>query len=133
MRIVFATRILFAIPLLLGVLATPAGAQQPPFLPLPKQPPSALDPRPWVELLGKYFTEDDVRLIFDYLGESALSTLRGEEAPLPPELALKLEILKRRLEKEGAVSSEALIQWLDKELQRGLKQLAPPPPKSDKT
>lgn len=122
--------------LMLGVLVAPACADSPdvPALPLPA--PTTAPPLPdlqrWGELLGKYFTENDIRMIFDYLGESTLSALRGEETPMPPELVLKLEILKKRLEKEGAASTDALLKWLDQELQRSLKQLQPLP-KSEKT
>lgn len=76
--------------------------------------------------LRNYFTEDELDLLFEYMKESVVAALKGEEVHLPPDLAFKLEILLVRLQKEGGRYMDNLIQQLERDLKRTLKEkLAP--------
>ncbi|MCP5278393.1 MAG: hypothetical protein H6935_08520 [Thiobacillus sp.] len=79
--------------------------------------------------LRNYFTEDELDLLFEYMKESVVAAFRGEEVYLPPDLAFKLEILLVRMQKEGGMYMDNLIQQLERDLKRSLKEkLAPPQP-----
>lgn len=78
---------------------------------------------------GQYFTEEETDLLLDYLRDSAMASLNGgEEASLPPELAFKLAILQQRMKKEGAFYFQVLIQQLERDLDRAMKEYRNPPP-----
>ncbi len=71
--------------------------------------------------LQQYFTEDEWKQVSRYLLNSALDGLQGtEDATLAPDLAFRLEILKRRMTVEGnTLMNELSNQW---------QQLMTPPP-----
>ncbi len=71
--------------------------------------------------LQSYFTEDEWKQVSRYLLSSALDGLQGtEDATLAPDLAFRLEILKRRMKVEGGtLLDEASAKW---------QQLMTPPP-----
>jgi hypothetical protein len=79
--------------------------------------------------LRNYFTEDELKLLFEYMRDSVIASFKGEEVSLPPDLAFKLEVLLVRLKKEGGHYMDNLIRQLEKDLERNLKEkLAPPAP-----
>lgn len=71
--------------------------------------------------LKEYFTEDEWKQVSAYLLDSALDGLIGtEDAALAPDLAFRLEILKRRMTVEGnTLMNDLSSQW---------QQLMTPPP-----
>ena len=74
-----------------------------------------------------YFSEDEKKLIYDYLRDSAVAAFKGEEAmPMGPELAFKLEVLLGRMKKEGGAYMDTLSKQLEQDLK---KRMAPPPPR----
>lgn len=114
----------------------PQPVQTPPA-PQPTPPTGGADkppPGPSLSDLGKslrnYFTEDELDLLFEYMKESVVASFKGEEVHLPPDLAFKLEVLLVRLQKEGGRYMENLIQQLERDLKRTLKEklLSPPLP-----
>ncbi len=78
---------------------------------------------------GQYFTEEETDLLLDYLRDSAMASINGgeEEILLPPDLAFKLEILQQRMKKEGAFYFQALIQQLEHDLDRAMREYRNPP------
>ncbi len=74
-----------------------------------------------VNALQQYFTEDEWKQVSNYLLDSAIDGLKGtEDATLAPDLAFRLEILKRRMTVEGnTLMDELSAQW---------QQLMTPPP-----
>ena len=71
--------------------------------------------------LKEYFTEEEWKQVSNYLLDSALDGLIGtEDATLAPDLAFRLEILKRRMTVEGnTLMNDLSNQW---------QQLMTPPP-----
>lgn len=117
--------------------AVPAPAvPAPPQVPAaPPQPADVAAPAagPTLSDLGKslrnYFTEDELDLLFEYMKESVVAAFKGEDVYLPPDLAFKLEILLVRMQKEGGRYMDNLVQQLERDLKRSLKEkLAPPQP-----
>ncbi len=96
-------------------------------------PPAAMVPPPPPSLsdLGKslrgYFTDEELDILFQYMRDSFIATFKGEEVTLPADLAFKLEILLARMKKEGGHYMDNLIQRLEKDLQRTLKEKLTPP------
>lgn len=113
---------------------------QPPAPATPPVPPQVPDtaapeavPAPSLERLGKslqnYFTEDELRLLFQYMQESVIAAFKGEEVALAPDLAFKLEVLYVRIQKEGNQYMSHLMKQLERDLDRALKdQFGPKPP-----
>lgn len=103
----------------------------------PKTPPKASDKAKsdselakLAERLRSNFTDEEIKLLIDFMSESALAALKGGDvAPLPPELEFKLEILRERVIKEGAAAWQSMMLEMQKKLDETLKQIQPPPPK----
>jgi hypothetical protein len=125
-------------PLLLSLaLAGPALAQEAAKEPAqPPAPPQAA-PAPEVSLvdmvkaLSKFLTEEEVELVYDYMWDVSIASLKGtpEEVTLPPELAFKLTILQARIVKEGGFYLDGLARRMEKDLQHWREEkLKPAPP-----
>lgn len=82
-----------------------------------------------IRAFGQFFTEEEVDLLFDYLRDSTVAALKGdEEVLLPPDLAFKLEILQQRMKKEGAFYFKNLIEQMERDIDRALEDYRNPPP-----
>lgn len=111
----------------------PAPTPAAPTVPPQAAPVEAAPAGPTLSDLGKslrnYFTEDELDLLFEYMKESVVAAFKGEEVYLPPDLAFKLEILLVRMQKEGGRYMDNLVQQLERDLKRSLKEkLTPPQP-----
>jgi hypothetical protein len=81
--------------------------------------------------LRSFITDDEMSLLYDFMSDSAIAALGGDEvAPLPPELEFKLEILRERFYKEGNAVMQGFKLFLQQELDNTLKKLQRPPPPS---
>ncbi|MDD4881111.1 MAG: hypothetical protein PHR30_07315 [Gallionellaceae bacterium] len=124
--------------------AAPAPAPMPEAAP-PVAPPAAkaaptakngLAPAPetslvdMVRALSQFLTEEEVQMVYDYLWDTSIATLKGsdEEITLPPELAFKLAILQKRIEKEGGHYLQGLSLKMEKDLAHWRESLNNPPP-----
>ena len=74
------------------------------------------------ETLKSFFTEEDIRTLLDFMRDAALAAAKGETVTLPPELAFKLAILRKRLEKESGAALGTLKEELDRQLDRALRE-----------
>lgn len=75
--------------------------------------------------MRSYFTEDETKMLYQYLRDSVIASFKGEEVPMEPELAFKLEVLLGRMKKEGGVYMDNLSKQLEQDLKR---RMTPPPP-----
>jgi hypothetical protein len=83
--------------------------------------------------LRNTFTEEEIDLLFQYMKDSVIAAFKGEEVVLPPDLAFKLEVVLARMKRESAVYMEKLIQQLEDDLKRSLKEkLVAPPPQQER-
>lgn len=78
--------------------------------------------------LRTYFSEEELSLLFQYMKESVIASFKDEEVNLPPDLSFKLEILLVRMKKEGGHYMDNLINQLEKDLKKRLKEKLEPPP-----
>jgi hypothetical protein len=76
--------------------------------------------------LRNYFTEEETGVLYEFMKDSLVSSLKGDEPEaLPPDLAFKMEVLIARMKREGG----AYMDRLSKEIEADLKKrTAPPPP-----
>ncbi|MFA5083343.1 MAG: hypothetical protein WC474_12405 [Hydrogenophilaceae bacterium] len=83
-----------------------------------------------VRALSQFLTEEEVQMVYDYLWDTSIAALKGsdEEVTLPPELAFKLAILQKRIEKEGGFYLQGLSLKMEKDLARWRESLNNPPP-----
>lgn len=115
------------------VATAPMPATQPADTPATKAVPapeaSLVD---MVKALSQFLTEDEVQMVYDYLWDSSIAALKGsdEEITLPPELAFKLAILQKRIEKEGGHYLQGLSLKMESDLARWRESLNNPPPPS---
>lgn len=92
----------------------------------PVQPP-AVEATPGLPF-SAFLSEDEMRMLFDFMRDAIIAAMKGEEASMPPELAFKLAILEQRLIKEGNAAVQGLMLLLQQEIDKALKQPPPPPP-----
>jgi len=73
---------------------------------------------------SNFLSDDEMGMLFDYLRDSFIATMRNdpEGASMPPELAFKLEVMKQRMLKEGDAYVRQLMQSMQQELDRSLKE-----------
>ena len=99
------TALMAAAFLALNVQASDTGAA-----PLPASPPPAEEIQgPPPSLLGilrslsKFLGQEDINLLYEYLRDSIIASItkQEEEVLMPPDLAFKMEIIKKRAEIEG--------------------------------
>jgi hypothetical protein len=85
-----------------------------------------------VKAMSAFLTEEETQLVYDYLWDSSIAALKGEEEEiiLPPEVAFKLAILQKRIVKEGGFYLEGLARKMEEDLARYWRDrvLTPPPP-----
>jgi hypothetical protein len=82
-----------------------------------------------IRSFGQFFSEEEIDLLYDYLRDTTLAALKGdEEVLLPPDLAFKLEVLQQRMKKEGAFYFQNLIRQMERDLDRALQDYRSPPP-----
>lgn len=104
--------------LLLAIsLALPAHAETPP-------PPPPAEGLPF----SAFMSEDDMRLLFDYMRDAIIAAMKGEEYRMPPELAHKLAKIQQRLMEQGNAAVRQMMEMMQKDLERALEELKPPPP-----
>lgn len=98
----------------------PAPAQ-PPIQP-PAQPPRFGDTLDSLgRSLGTYFTPEEQALLMEYFKESIFAAFKGEEVFLPPDLAFKLEVLMRRMQRMGGMYLDNLVKQMEADLRRSLR------------
>lgn len=112
----------FAALLLALSLALPAHAETPP-------PPAEGLP------FSAFLTEEEMRLLFDYMREAIIAAMKGEEYRMPPELAHKLAKMQQRLMEQGNAAVRQMMEMMQRELDRALEELKPPPapPRPERT
>lgn len=84
-----------------------------------------------VNALSKFLTEEETKLVYDYLWDSSVAALKGgdpEEVTLPPEVAFKLAILQKRIVKEGGFYLEGLARKMEQDLARWRERMLTPSP-----
>lgn len=117
----------FFIPLLLLGLAVPVAAADKAPGKAPAKPPT-----PSLSDLGHSFknalTEEETRLLIEYMRDSVLAAFKDEEVTLPPDLAFKLEVLMQRLKKESNFYLDNLMKQLEADIKRSLKEKMEVPP-----
>jgi hypothetical protein len=108
----------------LASLAVPA--------PAAAQLPDKAPARPTMSDIGHAFknalTEEETRLLLEYMRDSVLAAFKDEEVTLPPDLAFKLEVLMQRLKKEGNFYLDNLVKQLEADIKRSLKEKMEPKP-----
>jgi hypothetical protein len=124
--------------LLAGLLAAPSLAAESPAAPPAAPPETAAPAAPepnlvdTIKALSQFLNDEEVQLVYDYLWDSSIATLKGEpdEATLPPEVAFKLAILQARIMKEGGAYLEGLARRMEQDLADYWRNrvLTPPPP-----
>jgi hypothetical protein len=74
-------------------------------------------------------TEEETRLLIEYMRDSVLAAFNDEEVTLPPDLAFKLEVLSQRLKKESNFYLDIWLKQLEADIRRSLmeKMEVPPP------
>lgn len=78
------------------------------------------------QALRNYFTEEETTVLYQFMKDSLVASLKGDEADaLPPDLAFKMEVLIARMKREGGAYMERLSQEMEADLK---KRTAPPPP-----
>ena len=114
----------FIVPLLAGLLAglaTPLAAAE-----------QADAPSPSLSDLGRTFknalSEEETRLLIEYMRDSVLAAFNDEEVALPPDLAFKLEVLQQRLKKESNYYLDNFLRQLEEDIKRSLKEKMESPP-----
>lgn len=66
-----------------------------------------------------FFSEAELRDLFDYLRDAVIAHMKEEAPPaLPPELLFKLEVMKQRMLREGDLAVRMLLLTLQRELER---------------
>ncbi len=113
---------LFPLIALLLSIAVPASADDKP----------AKSATPSLSDLGHSFknalTEEETRLLIEYMRDSVLAAFNDEEVSLPPDLAFKLEVLMQRLKKESNYYLDNLMKQLEEDIKRSLKETMEVPP-----
>jgi hypothetical protein len=104
--------------------ATPAEAPSAAPEAPPAQSPSLSD---LGNSLRNYFTEDESKVLYEFMKDTLVSSLKGTEATtsLPPDLAFKMEVLIARMKREGGAYMDQLSQELDAEMKK--RNTLPPP------
>ncbi len=75
-----------------------------------------------------------MRQLFDYLRDAMLAAMQGERLPMPPELAHTLAQMRERLLRQGNAAVRQMLEMLQKDLDRPLEEMQPPPePKAERT
>lgn len=89
-------------------------------------------PSPSLSDLGHAFknalTEEETRLLIEYMRDSILATFKDEEVTLPADLAFKLEVLTQRLKKESNYYLDNWLKQLEEDIRRSLKEKMEVPP-----
>ncbi len=97
-------------------------------------PPAPLPPEVslanMISAMNRFLSEEDMRLIYNYLWDSSLAALKGGEAvDLPPDVAFKLQVLMQRIRKEGGYYLEGLARKMEADLARAWRErMTPAPP-----
>jgi hypothetical protein len=119
-------------PLILGLLLVSApGLAQEPLPPTVPTPPPVIKPdiSEMTARLRSFITDEEMELLYDFMSDSAIAALGGDEVePLPPELEFKLAILRERLYKEGNAAMQSLMLFLQREFEDTLKKFQSPAP-----
>lgn len=114
--------------------AAPAPAASTPVVPSPvapalvvpapgQQAPAQPESKPWGLSLSDFLNHDEQDMLFDYLREAFVATIFNlEDASMPPELAFKLAILRQRAIREGDAAVQQLMQALQKEVDRAMRE-----------
>lgn len=78
--------------------------------------------------LSAFLTEQEMRLMFDYLRDALLAALKGERYRMPPELAHTLARVQERIMRQGNAAVRQMLEMLEKDLSRTLEEMKPPAP-----
>jgi hypothetical protein len=73
-------------------------------------------------------TEEETRLLIEYMRDSVLAAFKDEEVTLPPDLAFKLEVLMQRLKKQSNFYLDNWLKQLEADIKRSLKEKMEVPP-----
>lgn len=89
-------------------------------------------PSPSLSDFGRIFknalSEEETRLLIEYMRDSVLAAFNDEEVALPPDLAFKLEVLMQRLKKESNYYLDNFLKQLEADITRSLKEKMEVPP-----
>ncbi len=80
-------------------------------------------------MLKNALSEEETRLLIEYMQDSVMAAFKDEEVTLPPDLAFKLEVLAQRLKKQSNFYLDNLLKQMEEDIKRSLKEKmkAPPP------
>ena len=73
-------------------------------------------------------TEEETRLLLEYMRDSVMAAFNDEEITLPADLAFKLEVLQQRLKKESNFYLDNFLKQLEQDIKRSLKEKMEPSP-----
>lgn len=108
----------------------PALAQQTP--PQAEPPTASVDLDAVARRLQNYFTEEELRTLFDYMRDMTIAALqgKGDEVLLPPDLAFKMAILQERMMREGQFQMQLMMKQLERDIDKAMKDMFTFPPPS---
>lgn len=73
-------------------------------------------------------SEEETRLLIEYMRDSVMAAFNDEEVTLPPDLAFKLEVLAQRLKKQSNFYLDNLLKQMEEDIKRSLKEKMEVPP-----
>ena len=82
----------------------------------------------WGHALKNALTEEETRLLMEYVRDSVMAGFNDEQVTLPPDLAFKLEVLTQRMKKQSTYYLDNLIKQMEEDISRALKEKMKPAP-----
>lgn len=79
-------------------------------------------------MLKSALSEEETRLLIEYMRDSVMAAFNDEEVTLPPDLAFKLEVLAQRLKKQSNFYLDNLLKQMEEDIKRSLKEKMEVPP-----
>ncbi len=82
-------------------------------------------------MLKNALSEEETRLLIEYMRDSVMAAFNDEEVSLPPDLAFKLEVMGQRLKKQSNFYLDNLLKQMEEDIKRSLKEkmeASPPVP-----
>ncbi|MDP2835081.1 MAG: hypothetical protein Q8Q28_17615 [Pseudomonadota bacterium] len=79
-------------------------------------------------MLKNALSEEETRLLIEYMQDSVMAAFKDEEVTLPPDLAFKLEVMAQRLKKQSNFYLDNLLKQMEEDIKRSLKEKMEVPP-----
>lgn len=115
--------------LLLAGLAAPApAADKVPAKAPAKATPASPSLSDLGHMLKNALSEEETRLLIEYMRDSVMAAFNDQEVSLPPDLAFKLEVMAQRLKKQGNFYLDNLLKQMEEDIKRSLKEKMEVPP-----